>query len=448
MSERLTAALAQIARDAGAGFGVADVRPFDEDEARLVAARRSGRSGPLRFTYDDPGLATDVARSFPWARRLVVLGWSYLTGPSARSETGAWVGRFATTDHYRGLRAVGEPVAALLREEGYRAELLSDDNRLVDRAAAVRAGVGWRGRSTMVLSPGHGPWTLLGSVVTDAPLEVGREMRRDCGSCVACIPACPTGAISGEGLDARRCLSTWLQTPASIPHWIRPRLGRRIYGCDECLVACPPGGPARARSSKETLALPFPDLLALSDEELLERFSWWYVPRRQGRFIRRNLLIAAGNSGQPELRTVVEAHLRHPSSMIRGHAAWAMARAFGLSAAEGLRLALAEERAPEARDELALALVMAEQPEGYRKLIAADEAAHMDTGIRGLALLGPLAAGERAGGLDLVFLRGRGEERRLALPMARIYDPDRLLETARRELTDVERRSLLLLAGR
>ncbi len=419
-------------RSGAAGFGVTEAGVFAKERVGLRKSRESGRSGPLRFTYDDPDLATDVSLSFPWAQSLVVVSFDYLPLADTPSDYGAVAARFATTNHYEGVQLITGAIVDLLRARGFRAEILSDDNRLVDRAAAVRAGVGWQGRSTMVLAPGHGPWILLGTVVTDASIPASRPMQRDCGTCSACIPACPTGALGTRGLDARRCLSTWLQTPGSVPQWIRPLMGRRVYGCDDCLTACPPGGHALARAGERPGELPFSDLLALSDDLLLEHFGWWYVPRRQGRFIRRNLLVAAGNSREPAARKAVEAHTRHPSSMIRGHAYWAMARGF-----EGrgvLREALETETVPEARDELLLALLMTEHAGAHRAVLAADERARSDESIRALALVGPHASAEGRGAEDLkmVFVGHDGSAEDLVAPMVRVYDPDRVLEDHRR----------------
>jgi len=420
-------------RNGAAGFGVTGAEVFTPERAALRASHETGRSGPLRFTYDDPDLATDVTLSFPWAKSLVVVSYDYLQEANTPAHEGAVVGRFATLNQYDGVRRITRPIAEFLRARGYQAEVLSDDNVLVDRAAAVRAGVGWPGKSTMVLAPGHGPWTLLGTVVTDASIPASSPMQRDCGTCSACIPACPTGALGYWGLDARRCLSTWLQTPGSIPQWIRPLLGRRVYGCDDCLTACPPGGRALVAAGEKPRPLPFSDLLALSDDDLLDRFGWWYVPRRQGRFIRRNLLVAAGNSREPGAREAVGAHTRHPSSMIRGHAYWAMAR--GYRGRRSLRKALETETVPEARDELLLALLMTEHAGSHVALLSADERARGDESIRGLALVGPHASADGRGDedLELVFV-GRVSEgiERIDMPMVRVYDPDRVLEERRR----------------
>jgi epoxyqueuosine reductase len=436
MSAELTTELSAIAGGLGAaGFGVCGVEPFHRESAALRARKDAGRSGPLGFTYDDPDTATDITRSFPWARSLVVLSWNYLTDASTPAASGGEIGRFATSNHYQALRRISAAIAEHLTAAGHRAEILVDDSRLVDRAAAVRAGLGWSGKSTMVLAPGHGPWMLLGSVVTDARLDVSEPMRRDCGSCSACIPACPTAALGPEGLDARRCLSTWLQTPGSIPQWIRPLLGRRVYGCDDCLIACPPGGPALASAGSSPLDLPFAELLSLSDDDLLDRFSWWYVPRRQGRFIRRNLLVAAGNSGEEAALEVIEHHLNHPSSMVRGHAYWALARGFARD--DTLRHALDLETVAEARDELLLALLMIWHPAAHARVLRADEEARGWSEVRGLALVGPLAEGvDGDEGLELVTIgRSASISGRLRLPMVRVYDPDRRLERLRLELT-------------
>lgn len=352
-----TRELRDIALAHGAsGFGVTDAGPFEAARDTMVSNKALGMAGPLHFTFDAPDVASDVTRSFPWARSIVVFSHTYVGGPEGPNDTGAVVARFARHDNYRALHLIAESIASRLSD--HRAEILIDDNRLVDRAAAARAGVGWIGKSTMVLAPGHGPWLLIGSVVTDAKLEPTLSMIRDCGSCVACIPACPTGAITERGLDARLCISTWLQSPGSIPHWIRPKIGRRIYGCDDCLTSCPPGGRAIANESpSENLA--FSDLLALTDEELLQRFHWWYVPRRDGRFIRRNVLVAAGNSGEKGAVGAIRDHLDHPSSMIRGHAFWAYARSLGTSGRSELLRIRRQETVPEALSELEAALDLA-----------------------------------------------------------------------------------------
>ncbi|HSJ82338.1 MAG TPA: 4Fe-4S double cluster binding domain-containing protein, partial [Acidimicrobiia bacterium] len=424
--------------------------PFERERSTLLSHRRSGFSGPLHFTYSDPDLATDVTKSFPWAQHLVVVASGYLGSTTAPARSGPQVGRFAVSDQYEGIRRITSELVSRLRRDGHRAEILSDDNRLVDRAAAVRSGVGWSGKSTMTLVPGHGPWVLLGSVVTDAPLAITEPMSRSCGTCIACIPACPTGAITERGLDARRCLSTWLQTAGSIPHWIRPLLGRRIYGCDDCLTACPPGQPALSRAGGDPDSLDFGELLAMSDEALLERFHWWYVPRRDGRYLRRNLLVAAGNSGEPKTREPIERHMSHPSSMIRGHAAWSLARSLESGSAPTLRAALDSEAVPETREELELALLMVERPEAHRVVLAADEWGRANA-VQGVALVAdrsddrltfvlignvphrPAWAEEPHRVESHASVDDLSERDPRVAEMIRVYDPDRGLQRRRDE---------------
>jgi epoxyqueuosine reductase len=365
MSTLTTDDLEKVATDLGAAaFGVTSAAPFASALDTLRAHQANGMSGPLHFTYDDPATATDVARTFPWARSIVVFAYGYLGGWQAPADTGPTIGRFATRDQYAPVREIADGVSRALHHTGAKAEILIDDNRLVDRAAAARAGVGWLGRSTMLLTPGHGPWLLIGSVVTDATLDETRPMRRSCGTCVACMPACPTGAITTDGLDARLCISTWLQAPGSIPLWIRPLVERRIYGCDDCLTSCPPGFPTMERVEIGTARLSFAGLFDLPDEDLLERFEWFYVPHRDARFLRRNLLVAAGNSEDAEAIQPILDHFTHRSSLVRGHAYWALARSLGSGAWTPLRRRHAFETVPDAVEELETAMLMLREPPG------------------------------------------------------------------------------------
>ena len=317
-------------------------------------------NGRLHFTYAHPTRSTDVRDSFPWAKSLVVVGCGYPV-PARESSSGPVVARFAVTDRYAPLRRVLETISSLLEGSGARTAILADDNDLVDRGAAIRSGAGWMGRSTMVLTPGYGPWTLFGSVVTDLDLEASEPMVRSCGTCHDCIPACPTQAITPIGLDARRCIAAWLQAPGTIPRWIRPYIERRIYGCDDCLTACPPGH-LRLNAAPAQPELPsFATLIASSDDDLLERFAHWYVPKKQARHIRRNLVVAAGNSAEPGVDMAIRSQFEHSSSLVRGHAYWALARCLGGSAWLDLRQQLDGESSPDALGELEYAMLMTRQ---------------------------------------------------------------------------------------
>ena len=340
--------LHDIARSAGAaGSGVCTAEPFSDVAHSLRARVADGSNAGMAFTFRSPEIATDVGASFPWATHLFVIASAYLPGAgSPRHDAGRGsVARFATRDHYEDLFAILQEVASTLRDEGYRAESLSDDNRLVDRAAAVRAGVGWWGKNTMVLLPGAGPWILLGSVVTDAPLDITAPMRRNCGSCEACLPACPTGALIAPGvLDARLCLAYWLQAPGEIPRELRAAVGDRIYGCDDCIEACPPGARVLDRAVERHGEVDLIALLATDDEALLAAYRHFYVPHRRARYLRRNALVALGNVGVVETATpVLAGYLGHPDWLLRVHAAWALHRLGGPQARVILDAALAGE---------------------------------------------------------------------------------------------------------
>ena len=363
--------LQEIANDHGcAGFGVTTADEFSGVAETLRNRDEAGLSGRRRFTYKNPDLASDVRRSFPWAERLVVVSWSYLPeagspGPQ-RVGTGR-IARFATQDNYIPLRQLLSALATTLTTEGHQAEVLVDDDRLVDRAAAVRAGVAWWGKSTMVLDPRHGPWLLLGAVVTDATLPVDRPMARDCGSCSACIPACPTGAIVAPGvLDASRCLAHWLQTGGVFPRELRVALGDRIYGCDDCLDSCPPGHKQLASDLNDTGRVDLLEMLATDDESLLNRYTHFYIPGRHARVLRRNAIIAlantvadAGESVDPgfldAVLDILGDYVAGPSEQLRLHAAWALGRIGGTQAAQILGDQKKRERVASVREEIDLA---------------------------------------------------------------------------------------------
>jgi epoxyqueuosine reductase len=357
----LTQRLHDLARTSGAaGTGVCTAAPFLDAAESLAERVADGSSAGMAFTFRSPEISTDVTRSFPWATRLFVVATAYLPAAgSPRREAGLGrIARFANRDHYEELEAILEGVAGELRAAGHRAVTLHDDNRLVDRAAAVRAGVGWWGKNTMVLMPGAGPWVLLGSVVTDADLDPSQPMRRNCGACVACLPACPTGALIAPGvLDARRCLAYLLQAPGEIPRSVRPLVGDRVYGCDDCLEACPPG-----LRLLETAVRPFGtvnllEMLAMDDDSLLAAHRHFYVPDRRARYLRRNALVALGNSrAAGSALNVLAGYVGHPDWLLRLHAAWALGRGGGPRSRAVLVAALEDEPDERVRAEIDEAL--------------------------------------------------------------------------------------------
>lgn len=360
-------ALREVALAAGLdALGATSAEPFLETRGHLHERRDAGLHGGMQFTYRNPVRSTDPAATMPDARSLLVGARSYRRERPQAEPGGEPLGRVARyvwADDYGALRQGLEAVADRLREDGWKAMAIADENNLVDRAAAHRAGIGWYGKSTNLLLPGHGSWFVLGSVITDFPVESvahGAVVPDGCGTCSRCIDACPTGAIVAPGVvDARRCLAWSLQVTGPFPREQRVALADRIYGCDDCQEVCPPNRrEERVGEQPEPVApaaawVPVLEMLRLSDEELLSRFGHWYVPRRESRYLRRNALVVLGNTADPadvgsEARTCVVRYLGDPDPMLRAHAAWA-ARRLGWT---DLLASLSSDDAAEVRAEL------------------------------------------------------------------------------------------------
>ncbi|MBO0694171.1 MAG: tRNA epoxyqueuosine(34) reductase QueG, partial [Acidimicrobiaceae bacterium] len=321
-SADLVGLLREVGTAAGLdAVGVASADPFDDVREVLEERAAEGLAGGMQFTYRNPARSTDPRRTLAGARSLVVGARRYEReeaphpvsgGP--RYEVPARVARSARSDHYAELRSGLGAISEELRVRGWRTVVLADDNALVDRAAAWRAGIGWYGKNTNILIPGAGSWFVLGSVVTDAELAPDRPVEEGCGSCRRCLPACPTGALVAPGvLDARRCLSWLAQAPGVFPVEYRVALGDRLYGCDDCQEVCPvnrlhsrrqPAPPAAADSVAAVDAL---DLLRSDDATLLARHGRWYLAKREVRWLRRNALLVLGNTADPEEPAVADA---------------------------------------------------------------------------------------------------------------------------------------------
>ncbi len=334
--------LRRIGREAGLdSVGICHAEPFDGARTAIEHRRASGESAGMQFTFRNPARSTDPRATLPVARALFVGARGYYRQPvgPAGPAPAARVARYSWSDHYALLRrALGE-VANRLVEEGWSARVLVDDNALVDRAAAVRAGLGWYGKNTNVLLPGKGSWFVLGSVVTDAPIApvaVVEEVADGCGGCRRCLTDCPTGALVEPGrLDARRCLAWLLQAPGPFPVEHREALGDRIYGCDACQERCPVNRraladrPAAAAGPADRPWLAALDLLDATDGELERLVGRWYIPGREMRYVRRNALVVLGNVARGDDPAVVAAlrrYLDHDDPLLRGHAVWAAGR--------------------------------------------------------------------------------------------------------------------------
>ena len=325
------AALARLAEDLEIDvIGAAPAEPYTETERHIVDRRARGLFADMRFTMARPDVSCHPEKLLPGARTVVSAALCYYApGPEAEPGEGR-LPRYAWSDRYAELR---DKLDTLGRRLGGSYRVLVDANQHVDREAAARAGVGFYGKNTLLITRRHGSWVVLGTLVTDVEIEASTPLALDCGSCRLCTDACPTGALDEPGvLDSTRCLSYWTQSPEPIPEEYRRALGTQVYGCDICQDVCPWNRGVEKRRAEEPLpdgAEPVVSLvewLEASDAELRERYDRLYFPRNDPRYLRRNALVALGNSGDAELAGAAERYLEDPDPLLREHAGWALER--------------------------------------------------------------------------------------------------------------------------
>lgn len=319
--------------------GVASADVLTDTRATLISRKAAGLNDTMEFTYRNPDRSTDPSRAVEGARSVIVAARPYLTDtdpPQPTSGPHARVGRYAWSDHYAPLRAGLRVVAKQLKAAGHRAVVFADDNSIVDRAIAHRAGIGWFGKNANLLLPGAGSFFVLGSLITTAEYEHQQTTANDgCGSCTRCIDDCPTGAIVAPGvIDASRCLSWVMQKPGTIPLEFREAMHDRIYGCDDCQDVCPISIRLGKRNTidLDPAVQAWVDALALLDADddwIAERYGHWYIAGREMRWLRRNALVVIGNVGDPadaRVRSTVERYRADHDPILAEHAAWAARR--------------------------------------------------------------------------------------------------------------------------
>jgi len=328
--------LDRFARELGIDvIGAAPAEPYRATEEAIRDRRARGLFADMRFTMAQPDVSCHPESLIPDARTVVSAALSYY-GPGPEPEAGEGrLPRYTWTDRYAELR---EKLAELGRRLGGEHRVLVDANQHVDREGAARAGIGFYGKNTLLITRRHGSWVVLGTLVTTAEVEASAPLALDCGSCRLCVDACPTGALDEPGvLDSTRCLSYWTQAPAPIPVEYREPLGAQVYGCDICQDVCPWNRGAEKRAADAALAdeaepvVSLAEWLEASDEELAERYDRLYVPRNDPRYLRRNALVAAGNSGDPSLVPAVERYAESDDELLAEHATWARDRLAGVA---------------------------------------------------------------------------------------------------------------------
>ena len=245
------------------------------------------------------------------------------------------------------------------------ARTLADTGPMLDRSWAERAGVGWIGKNTNVIVQGQGSWFFLGEILTDFALDPDLPARDHCGTCARCIAACPTGAIVGPyQLDARRCISyLTIENRGAIPLELRPSIGTRIFGCDDCQEVCPWNRfavPTSDPDFAERLDQQTPELiplLTIDEGSFQARFRGTAILRAKRSGFVRNVAVALGNlRDRRSVAPLSRALTRDPDPLVRGHAAWALGRIGGSASRVALEEAASRETSQEVLVEIRAAL--------------------------------------------------------------------------------------------
>ena len=329
------------------GFTRADAA----DDAGLEIKRwlEAGHHGAMGWMEERAHHRVSPLALWPEAKSAIALGMSYApaTDPMALAERPelARISAYAQGGDYH--KTVKKALKALARfiVEQVPSELkvFVDTAPVMEKPLAQAAGIGWQGKHTNLVSREHGSWLFLGVILTSLELEpdVPAEQGVHCGSCTRCLTACPTEAFIGpHRIDARRCISyLTIEHDGPIPEELRPRIGNRIYGCDDCLAVCPWNSFADAAAANraflpraELVAPKLADLLALDDASFREMFAGSPIKRIGVTRMLRNCLIAAGNSGDASLVRAVQPHLDDADPVVAEAARWALSQ-LGVSSA-------------------------------------------------------------------------------------------------------------------
>jgi epoxyqueuosine reductase len=346
----LRAAIAHAARQLGLdAIGVTEIH-LDEDERHLQRWLERGWHGQMSYMARHGRKRSRPNELVPGTLRVISARMNYRARHARDAEAvlhepeTAYVSRYALGRDYhkvmrKALKRLAGAVAELAGPHGYR--VFVDSAPVLEKALARNAGLGWIGKHTNLIARDAGSWFFIGEVFTDLPLPPDAPADAHCGTCSACIPACPTGAIVAPyQLDARRCISyLTIELEGSIPPPLRTALGNRIYGCDDCQLVCPWNKFARDASHPD-----FHVRHALDSPRLTELFGWspdTFEQRMRGSAIyrigyerwMRNIAVALGNAGRSgAVLAALEARREHPSALIREHVQWALEQQYARAA--------------------------------------------------------------------------------------------------------------------
>ena len=299
-----------------------------------------GAHGEMEYMARGEEKRRDPQKILPNAKSIVVLALNYFhSEPEWRladaKKTGARgrIARYAWGDDYHGvIEAKLEKIDIFLRELGGQQKCYVDTGPILERDHAAAAGIGWHGKSTMLIDEKLGTWFFLAEILTTLELPADEPVRDRCGTCERCVQACPTGAITApHKLDARRCISyLTIELKSSIPLELRPLIGDRIFGCDDCLDACPWNRFAQVSretafaAQRSTTAFLLRDYLALNETEFRNLFRNSPIKRIKRRGLLRNVCVALGNVGTSEDLPALRRAALDSEPLIAEHAAWAI----------------------------------------------------------------------------------------------------------------------------
>jgi epoxyqueuosine reductase len=327
------------------GFDLAGVARADAPRELAVFAEwvARGYAGEMAYLTSQVARRSDLRAAFPWARSVLCVGLQYDTPHPYSTEAPpgrGWLSRYAWGDDYHDvMKAMLERLLARLHEEAgaFEARPYVDTGPIVERAYAAAAGLGAWGKNTCLLHPEHGSWFFLGELVTDLDLPPDAPRPDMCGSCTACLDACPTGALPAPYLlDATRCISyLTIEVKGAIPEDWREGIDRHVFGCDICQDVCPWNrkrkrrGPPAFEPREGLLAPDLLDLAGLDDDGFRQRFRGSAVRRAKRRGLLRNVAVALGNAGDARARPALESLARDADPVVADHAAWALRRLEG-----------------------------------------------------------------------------------------------------------------------
>jgi epoxyqueuosine reductase len=363
---------------------------------------RGGYAGEMAYLSRTEGARRHPDSWLPWARSVVSVGLNYYTPlPRETATPGSpkgWISRYAWGDDYHSVMERRlEALLAWIRDEAGEAiqgKAYVDTGPVLERDFAGRAGIGWIGKNTHLISPKRGSWFFLGELFLSLELPPDLSIRDRCGSCDLCLKACPTNAFVGPyRLDARRCISyLTIEVKGSMPVEMRPEIGDHVFGCDICQEVCPYNvsvEPTREAAFQPREGFHAPELiplLGLTEEQFRARFKGSAIRRPKRRGFVRNVAVALGNLRSAEAVPALARALSDDDALVRGHAAWALGRIGTAEARAALIATLPRESDPDAEAEMEQALAACESRLDARSCGAADQGEDSGHGGRHQAL--------------------------------------------------------------